>query len=131
MSYKHCVNCGSTRLLQKHHVIHRSECGALIHCKKNLVYLCRKCHTEETYAVHQKNGHELDIKLKLEFQNWLESVFTEDRYTLDEIRKKLDISKDAARSLSKLMDIDRGAYCREDIIRTAMGGKIIDLEEIK
>ncbi|WP_242977513.1 hypothetical protein [Clostridium luticellarii] len=69
--------------------------------------------------------------MKLEFQNWLESVFTEDRYTLDEIRKKLDISKDAARSLSKLMDIDRGAYCREDIIRTAMGGKIIDLEEIK
>jgi predicted transcriptional regulator len=70
------------------------------------------------------------MKLKLEFQNWLESVFTEDRYTLDEIRKKLDISKDAARSLSKLMDIDRGAYKREDIIRCCMGGKIIDLEEI-
>jgi hypothetical protein len=69
------------------------------------------------------------MELKLGFQSWLESVFTEDRYTLDEIRKKLDISKDAARSLSKLMDIDRGAYNKEDIIRTAMGGKIIDLEE--
>ena len=129
MEYRHCINCGSTRHLERHHIIFRSSCKPLAHCKYNIVYLCQDCHRNKPYAVHNKHGHELDMELKLGFQSWLESVFTEDRYTLDEIRKKLDISKDAARSLSKLMDIDRGAYNKEDIIRTAMGGKIIDLEE--
>jgi Zn-dependent peptidase ImmA (M78 family) len=75
-------------------------------------------------GVHGKYGHELDLKLKLEFQGWLEETFPLDRYTLEEIRKKLDISQNAARSLSKLMDIDKGAYNRQKIIRTCMGCRI-------
>ncbi len=131
MEYKHCENCGSTKQLEKHHRIFKSRCKPLAHCKYNMVYLCSDCHRNKPYAVHNKHGHELDMKLKLQFQNWLEETFYQERYTLDEIRKKLDISQNAARSLSKLIDIDKGAYTRGNIIRAAMGGKIIELEEIK
>lgn len=131
MEYKCCKNCNSTNLLEKHHIIYRSSCKPLAHCKYNIVYLCQDCHRNKPYAVHNKHGHAMDIKLKLEFQNWLEETFYQDRYTLEEIRKKLDISQNSIRSLSKLMDIDRGAYTRENIIRACMGGKIIEMEEIK
>lgn len=126
---KECVVCKRPNS-ECHHIIYRSQCRPLEHCKKNIVYLCAD-HHRGTCGPHGKHGHKLDIKLKLEFQNWLEETFYQERYTLDEIRKKLDISQNAVRSLSKLMDIDKGAYTRENIIRAAMGGKIIKLEEMK
>jgi hypothetical protein len=129
--YKYCKNCGSTKQLEKHHRVFRSQCKPLTHCKYNIVYLCQDCHRNKPYAIHNKYGHELDLKLKLEFQQWLEETFYQERYTLEEIRKKLDISQNAVRSLSKLMNIDRGAYNRDDIIRVAMGGHTYTEQELK
>lgn len=119
---KECVICGRPNS-EKHHRIFRSECKPLEHCKKNIVYLCSLDH-RGTYGVHGKHGNLLNIKLKQEFQKWLEDVFDKDFYTLDEIRKKLEISQNAIRSLSKLMDIEKNGYSREKIIRTCMGGKM-------
>ena len=129
--YKYCKNCGSTKQLEKHHRVFRSQCKPLTHCKYNIVYLCQDCHRNKPYAIHNKYGHELDLKLKLEFQQWLEETFYQERYMLEEIRKKLDISQNAVRSLSKLMNIDKGAYNRQEIIRACMGGHVYIEEELK
>lgn len=126
---KECIICGKPNS-ENHHIVFRGQCKPLEHCKKNQVYLCYN-HHRGTYGVHGKYGHELDMKLKLDFQNWLEETFCQERYTLEEVRKKLDISQNAIRSLSKLMQIDRGMFTRQAIIRTCMGGKLIELEEIK
>lgn len=118
---KECAICNRPNS-EEHHRIYRSECKPLVKCKKNLVYLCSE-HHRGTYGVHGKHGGKLNKELKLEFQEWLEEEFTEDKYTLEQIGKKLGISTNAVRSLSKLMQLDRGMYGRENIIRVCMGGK--------
>lgn len=126
---KECVVCGTPNG-ERHHRVYRSQCKPLEHCKKNIVRLCPNCHRGK-WGVHGKCGHKLDVKLKLEFQQWLGKIFCYGIYTLDEIQKKLDISKNAARSLSKLMDIDKGAYKKESIIRACMGGRLYSEEDLK
>jgi len=126
---KECAICYKPNS-ESHHIVFRSQCKPLEHCKKNQIYLCPDHHRGKM-GVHGKYGHELDLKLKLEFQGWLEETFPLNRYTLEEIRKKLDISQNAVRSLSKLMNIDKGAYNRQEIIRACMGGHVYIEEELK
>ena len=71
MDYRPCAVCGGVGT-ERHHIIPRSHCRALIHCEKNLVVLCPRCHRGRN-GVHQ--NRELDLKLKLEFQNELEMLF--------------------------------------------------------
>lgn len=118
---KECVICGRPNS-KSHHVIYRSECRALIKCKKNLVYLC-PVHHREKFGVHGKCGKELNRKLKLEFQNWLEETFNKDFYSIEEIKDKLEISTNAVKSLSKLIKQKNGVFARENIIIACMGGK--------
>ncbi|EKS4345811.1 hypothetical protein QB607_003848 [Clostridium botulinum] len=120
---KECVICGRPNS-EEHHVIYRSECRALIKCKKNLVYLCAD-HHRGLYGPHGKCGKELNRKLKLEFQNWLEETFNKDFYSIEEIKGKLGISTNAVKSLSKLIRQKNSVFDREDIIIACMGGKRI------
>ena len=120
---KECVICGRPNS-EAHHVIYRSECKALIKCKKNLIYLC-EAHHRGTYGVHGKCGKELNRKLKLKFQEWLEGIFTKEFYSMEEIKDKLGISTNAVKSLSKLIKQKNGVFDREDIIIACMGGKRI------
>ncbi|WP_243149498.1 hypothetical protein [Clostridium niameyense] len=120
---KHCAVCGTSYKVELHHVIFKSECRALANCKHNFVYLCGE-HHRGNYGPHGKQGKDFNRKLKLEFQNWLEKTFSKDRYTLEEIQKKLDISLNATRSLSKLMKIERGMFTRIEVIKACMGGKL-------
>ncbi|MBU5486494.1 hypothetical protein KQI86_19520 [Clostridium sp. MSJ-11] len=121
---KECAICNRPNS-EEHHRIYRSECKPLVKCKKNLVYLCAE-HHRGSQGVHGKHGDKLNRKLKIEFQEWLQGEFKKDKYTMEEIQKKLDVSSNAVRSLSKLMRLDKGAYLREDIIRVCMGGKMYD-----
>ncbi|MHB9927908.1 hypothetical protein [Clostridium botulinum] len=118
---KECVICGRPNS-EEHHVIYRSECRALIKCKKNSVYLC-PVHHREKFGVHGKCGKELNKKLKLEFQNWLEETFNKEFYSIEEIKDKLGISTNAIKSLSKLIRQKNSVFGREDIIIACMGGK--------
>ncbi|WP_243148857.1 hypothetical protein [Clostridium sporogenes] len=120
---KHCLVCGTSYGVEKHHMVFKSECKPLEHCKYNYAYLCGEHHRGD-YGPHGKHGKKLNRQLKLGFQNWLEETFYQDRYTLEDIQKKLDISINATRSLSKLMKIEKGMFSREEIIRACMGGKI-------
>ncbi|MDP4147584.1 MAG: hypothetical protein Q8936_24475, partial [Bacillota bacterium] len=66
-----CLEDDIYRLGELHHIMFRSECKPLENCKLNHIHLCAS-HHRGTNGVHGKNGHSLDRKLKLKFQNKLE-----------------------------------------------------------
>lgn len=109
---------------EKHHIVFRSQVKQLENCKLNHIYLCAECH-RGTNGVHGKNGHELDRKLKLQFQNKLEFLFSKEYLTKKDIKEILGIKDNAVDSLCKLMKQEKGMFIREDVIRACMGGKII------
>ena len=125
---KECVICGKPNS-HIHHIIYRSKCKPLEHCKHNLICLCQQ-HHQGTYGVHGKYGKDLNMMFKLEFQKWLENHLKQDRYRLEDIEKILEISYRASISLSKLLKSNQGYFIREDIIRACMGGKLYEKEHV-
>lgn len=123
-----CNICGKYGRVTEHHKIRKSKKIALKKCKKNLTDLCDECH----YSIHHgKNGHALDQKLKLEFQNFLEFIFDKQEFTIDEIRESLEITESAAYMLCKQLIPIKGKYKREDIIFSAMGERLIEESEVE
>lgn len=118
-----CPVCGAIAT-ELHHMVFRKQVKALENCKLNHIYLCAECH-RGTNGVHGKNGHELDRKFKLQFQNKLEFLFNEQYLSRKDIKETLGIKDNAVDSLCKLMKQEKGMFAREDIIRVCMGGKII------
>jgi hypothetical protein len=112
-----------------HHKIFKSEQRALRDCKENIIYLCDSCH----YSIHHgTNGYRLRIKLQLDFQNYLERILLKEYFTVEEIEKLLEIKyKDAYKIVKMLKRYQGNLYKREDLIREAMGGKIITESEIE
>ncbi|MDF2804873.1 MAG: phage protein [Anaerocolumna sp.] len=62
----------------------------------------------------------------MQFKAKLEELFTQETYMAIDIKDKLKISDRAVKSLCKLITSHIGLYKREDIIRTALGGKIYE-----
>mgnify|MGYP001573871738 CR=1 FL=1 len=122
---KICKECGSNYLVELHHIIFRGQAPALINCKYNLIPLCYD-HHRGTYGPHGSKGHKLDQKLKKEFQDSLRLIFGADiNYSIKQIKEKLDISlEDTERLIKTLLPVE-GKYKGIDIIRAAMGGKLI------
>lgn len=127
--YGNCEICGKNTLLDEHHKIKRSKQAGLIKCKYNIANICLECH----YSIHhQGKGRTLDQYLKLTFQNFLESIFDKEYFTVEEVGQALEITYKASYSLCKTLKAKEGIfYQREDIIRSAMGGTIITEEEGK
>lgn len=123
---EYCKVCGS-QATESHHIVKRSEVKALIKCEINQIYLCTECH-RGTYGVHGREGHKLDIKMKLDMQNKLELIFDKEVFTREEIRQALNISERATESLCKLMKCDKGVFNRLEVIRVCMGGKLLESE---
>ena len=120
--YGACEVCGANGIVTEHHRINRGQQPALIKCKKNLINLCNECH----FSIHHgKDGHALDQKLKLEFQNYLEIVFDKQYFSREEVQEILEINSRATDSLCKTLNQHKGLFAREDIIRSACGGKLI------
>ena len=65
---RQCEICGNIRGLQIHHIVKKSQGGKDEPINSKL--LCWE-HHHGTNGVHGKNGHELDLKLKLELQEKL------------------------------------------------------------
>ena len=97
---KYCYVCGKSGNLELHHIIFRSKAPFLTNSILNHVYLCSE-HHRGTFSPHGKNGHELDVKLKLEFQNKLEMLFDKEYLTEDEIKSVLEIGPTALKNLLK------------------------------
>lgn len=118
---KYCNICG-TSYAETHHIMFRSEVKALEHCKLNLVDLCID-HHKGTYGVHGSKGAALNNKLKLEFQNKLESLFIKEYLTEEEISQVLGISEKAVYRLLKTLKRYKEGYSRDDVILRCMNGK--------
>lgn len=123
MEYKECSLCKINPASDIHHIIYRSHVKALVKCDLNLIPLCQACHSE----VHRgKKSKELNIKLRLEFQNKLEILFDKEYLTESEINEVLKISQTALRGLLKPLKQYKEGIKREDIIRACCGGRVIE-----
>lgn len=118
---KECVICGMPG--EQHHIVFRSQCKAMIKAPINHMYLCEE-HHRGTYGVHGREGHKLDIKLKMQMQKKLFELFERESYTEKDIQKLLGISNKDVRMLVKLTSCKDGRYDRIDIVRAAMGGML-------
>ena len=119
-----CRECGTSYNVECHHIMFRSEVKALEHCKLNYAYLCSVDH-RGTYGPHGSKGAALNRKLKLEFQNKLEMLLDKQHLTKEEINEALHISNKALNRLLKTLNLQKGKFIREDVIRACMGGKLI------
>lgn len=128
VTYKTCPICGQ-RATELHHIMFKSQMKQLENCELNFIYLCPDCH-RGTNGVHGKNGHKLDKKFKLMFQNKLEILFVKDKLTRTDIKDALGIKDKPTDSLCKLIKSEKGIFNREDVIRACMNGKLI-LEEVQ
>ncbi len=118
-----CGVCGATAT-ELHHIIFRKQNKQLENCKLNYIFLCRRCH-RGTNGVHGTDGHELNQKLKLHFQNKLEILFVKEYLETKEIKVALGIKNEEVDRLLKTLQTKEGTYFREDVIRACMGGKMI------
>jgi hypothetical protein len=127
--YGICEVCGIYTIVTEHHKIPKGKQPALKKCKNNLIDLCAKHHYE---VHHDKNGQILNKKIRLSFQNLLETLFDKEYFTLEEIQETLEITYNASYSLCKGIKKHKGIfYKREDIIRSAMSDSIISEEEAR
>lgn len=64
---QHCAICGSTEMVERHHIIKGR--GKRLSCEtpESVIDLCYG-HHRGTYGVHGKYGKELDTQLKLRLQ---------------------------------------------------------------
>lgn len=120
---KFCKICGKP-YAETHHIMFRSEVKSLEHCKLNLIDLCIE-HHKGTYGVHGSKGAALNRKLKLEFQNTLEMLWDKQYLTKEEINEVLEISDKALNRLLKTLNLQKGKYVRQEVIRQCMGGRLI------
>jgi hypothetical protein len=121
---KYCRVCGMMNNIEEHHIIKRSQAKFLINCELNKVYLCPVHHRSEK-GVHGREGHKLDKKLRLEFQNKLEMLLDKQCLSKEELKEIFKINSNSINSMCKLMKSEKGMFSREEILKAAMGGKII------
>jgi hypothetical protein len=119
---KQCVICGRAPG-EQHHIVKRSQCRAMIKAPINHVYLCEE-HHRGTKGVHGRDGHKLDIKLKMQLQKKLFELFNKDSYSKKEIKELLNISNKDADMLVKTIVCKNGEYERLDIVIRCMGGML-------
>jgi hypothetical protein len=67
ITLKQCKICGSTNIVEEHHIIKGRGKRKACETEQSKVMLCYE-HHRGTYGVHGKNGKELDMLLKLQLQ---------------------------------------------------------------
>lgn len=120
-----CQNCYSYGTVELHHIIKRSQASFLKDCKLNFIDLCPNCHRGNN-GVHNKNGSKLDKEIRLSYQNKLEFLLDKEYFTREELKDIFKINEKALDSFCKLMKSEKGVFSREEVLRVAMGGKIIE-----
>lgn len=115
--------------IEEHHIIKRSQAKFLVNCELNQVYLCGN-HHRGTKGVHGKEGHKLDKKIKLEYQQKLEFLLDKQYFTREELKDILKINENSINSLCKLLKPIKGVFARLDILIALCGGKLIEESEV-
>ena len=123
MDYENCCWVCGKYGVEYHHAIRRGSVKALIHCKLNLYPLCPLHHRSSPQGIHGGNK-ELDLKLKLDFQNKLEMLFDKEYLTEDEINSVLEIGPTALKKLLKPLRRKSEGYYFLDVIKACCGGRL-------
>lgn len=109
-----CEVCG--RKADIHHIIHKSEGGMDINL--NYKFLCPEHHRGK-FGPHRNRS--VDLEYKLELQNKLESVFTKDYYTLEEVIAVLGLNKGKGKKFVHSFKIKKEGYKKNDIVFKLLG----------
>ena len=116
-----CKICGNCGYVELHHVILKSQASYMKQISINLVQLCQDCHRGNNSVHHNKK---LDLKLKLELQTKLETMFINEFYSREEIQTSLECGdKDMDLILKKLSLYVLG-YSSEQLLIRLMGGRL-------
>ena len=118
-----CEECGTSYMVETHHIVFRSECKPLENCNMNHSCLCPFHHRDHKKGVH--HNRELNKKYKLQFQNELEMKLLKNELTREEVQEVLVIKEKPLDRLLKTLTCKNSKYIREEVIRACMGGKSI------
>lgn len=80
-----CEVCGSSYLLQHHHIVSGRGKRKEHENKHSVILLCWDCHHGSEYGVHGKNGRDLNLYLKRKLQKKYFSI----GYKEEEARKMM------------------------------------------
>ena len=119
----YCEKCGEYGAIELHHIVHKSQSKILKDCKINHIYLCGSCHRDNKYGVHGNN--KVDRQLKIELQEKLQELFSDEYVTLDRVREALELKDGLVYSLFRSLYMNGDKVKTEELIRTLMGGKLI------
>ena len=76
---KECSICSSTNLVCEHHIIHGRGKRRQCETPQSKIFLCWEHHSG-TFGVHGREGHSLDMKLKLGLQlTYFEMGYTNEK----------------------------------------------------
>lgn len=116
---KPCEFPGCKKPGQLHHIVFRSQGG--LNIPTNYKYLCVDHHTGND-SPHKNKA--IDMQYKLEQQEKLFKIFSENSYTIKQIAELIGYDKARIEKRFRKVPSRAGQYEREDIIRALMGGRL-------
>ena len=120
--YKLCFKCG-LNYSEGHHIIYKSSAKYMENVPSNIVYLCQE-HHRGNHGPHKDN--KVNKQLKIDYQHYLESIFANDIYTLDEIAELLQVEWKEATRITKTIPYFKTGYKKREIIKRCLGGQFYD-----
>ena len=116
--YKSCFKCGKNNS-EGHHIIFKSSAKYMENVPSNIVYLCKE-HHRGNHSPHKCDR--INKEYKLDYQHYLESIFTENYYELKEISKLLHVSHKEVLRITKTLWIKENGYETRELIKHCLGG---------
>lgn len=104
--------------MHRHHIVFESHGGLTF--PLNIIYLTTEEH-EGNNGPHL--NRERDLELKIDLQNKLYELFSEEAYSIEEISKKLGRTPRYFGKHFRKVPMAAGLYKRDQIIKKLMGGR--------
>jgi len=115
---KPCFKCGLNNS-EIHHIIFKSSAKYMENVPSNMVYLCVE-HHRGNHSPHKNDR--INKEYKLDYQDYLENLFTKDYYGPEEIGKLLRVSHKEVNRITKTLWIKENGYETRELIKHCLGG---------
>lgn len=102
----------------KHHIVFKGSKSIIVYLPINEINLCKKCHKE----IHLNKA--MDYRYKCLLQTRLKSLFPEQHYNLEEIKRLLKLKHIQAKLLARHVQSEDSGYSSDDVIKYLLGGKL-------
>lgn len=114
-----CTECNSKA--GKHHIVYKGSKSIIVYMPINEIDLCKRCHRE----IHTNKL--MDYKYKALLQTKLQKLLPDKFYSLDALKKILQLDKLRANILARHIHLDENGYDSFEIIKYLMCGKVYRL----